>query len=116
MSIFSERLKNSREAKQWTRKQASQEFKLPYSTYSNYENGSREPDIDTITKMAKTFGTSTDFLLGKTDNPSLPNKNTYTKNVDLKDDPVVISYGGKPVSKDDMEIIKAILRRHEDNE
>ena len=33
-------------------------------TYTRYENGSREPDFDTISKFANYFGVSTDYLLG----------------------------------------------------
>ena len=33
-------------------------------TYTRYENGSREPDFDTISKLANYFGVSTDYLLG----------------------------------------------------
>lgn len=33
-------------------------------TYTRYENGSRKPDFDTISKLADYFGVSTDYLLG----------------------------------------------------
>lgn len=70
MSVFSERLTNARELKHWTRKRAVAEFGIPYQTYSNYENGKREPDVDTIAKMAKRLDTTIDYLLGNTDNPN----------------------------------------------
>ena len=38
-----------------------------------------------------------------------------TKSVDLEKDPVVLSYGGRPVSDEDMDVIKAILERHKND-
>ena len=37
------------------------------------------------------------------------------KSVDLEKDPVVLSYGGRPVSEEDMDVIKAILERHKND-
>ena len=39
------------------------------ATYNRYEVGSREPDIQTIIKLADFFSVSTDYLLGRTDKP-----------------------------------------------
>lgn len=49
MSVFSERLTEARKMMGWTRKRAVSEIGIPYQTYSNYEQGKREPDINTIT-------------------------------------------------------------------
>ena len=35
--------------------------------------------------------------------------------IDLENDPVVLSYGGRPVSEEDMDVIKAILERHKND-
>lgn len=55
MSIFSERLTNARELKHWTRKRAVAEFGIPYQTYSNYENGKREPDLADMLDNAHSY-------------------------------------------------------------
>ena len=34
---------------------------------ANYEQGSRQPDYDTLLKLSEYFGVSTDYLLGRTD-------------------------------------------------
>lgn len=78
MSLFSERLTEVRKNMNWTRKRAVSEFRIPYQTYSNYESGKREPDLDTITKFATAFNTSTDYLIGLTDNPNPINNPTDT--------------------------------------
>ncbi|MET3508429.1 helix-turn-helix domain-containing protein [Halalkalibacter oceani] len=36
---------------------------------ANYEQGSRQPDYDTLNKIADFFDVSVDYLLGRTDNP-----------------------------------------------
>lgn len=38
---------------------------LPYTTYVNYEKGTREPGSEMLMKLADFFGTSIDELLGK---------------------------------------------------
>lgn len=42
-------------------------------TYTNYENGKREPDMETLKKLAQYFGVSIDFLLNFIP-PVLPEK------------------------------------------
>lgn len=33
-------------------------------TYTNWENGNREPDLSTVIKFSEIFNVSTDYLLG----------------------------------------------------
>ena len=73
-------------------------------TVTKWENGKAEPSGSAIKELSKFFNVSADYLLGNTQSENV--------NIDLKQDPTVISYGGKPVSSEDMEIIKAILERH----
>lgn len=44
------------------------------TTYSNYETGKRDPDTDTVVKLANLFDVTTDYLLGNTDDPTPPFK------------------------------------------
>lgn len=109
MSIFSERLTNARELKHWTRKRAVAEFGIPYQTYSNYENGKREPDVGTIAKMAKTLDTTADYLLGATDDPSPRSSNlSSTDLADMLDN--VRSYDGKTFDEHDKELLTTFLK------
>lgn len=39
-------------------------------TVNNYENGKRKPDQEMFEKIADFFGVSTDYLLGRTHNPT----------------------------------------------
>ncbi len=78
------------------------------STYANYEYGRREPDVETMKKLAKLYNVTVDYLVGNDDAESTK------QTVDLAKDPEVLLYNGHKVSAEDMEVIKAILERHED--
>lgn len=45
---------------------------------ANYEQGSRQPDYETLDIIADFFNVSTDYLLGRVENPELKNKVTVT--------------------------------------
>lgn len=42
------------------------------NVYSRYERGDREIPVWAVIKLAEYYQTSTDYILGRTDNPSLP--------------------------------------------
>ena len=50
-----------------TTKEVANDLKMPRSTYSNYEQGVSQPDFETLVRIAKYFDTSTDYLLGLSD-------------------------------------------------
>ncbi len=61
------RLKAIREDSDVTQKQLAEYLHIGQNTYSQYENGQRGLPIDVLIKLAKYFGTSTDYILGLTD-------------------------------------------------
>lgn len=63
---LSETLKYLRAEKGLTQGQIADMLKVGRSTYTHYENGGREPDIETLQKLSNFFNVSTDYLLGKT--------------------------------------------------
>jgi Predicted transcriptional regulators len=63
-----------------------------------------------LQKVADYFHVSTDYLLGRTDNPNLPD-NTIVTDEDL--DKVldgVMSFGGKPLTDEDREAVRAFMQ------
>jgi len=48
-------------------KETAEKLGMPYTTYVNYEKGTREPNSETLIQLANFFGTSIDYLLGKND-------------------------------------------------
>jgi len=57
-------LKELRESKGLSQVQLAKELGLNHRTISQYENGTREPDIDTIKKLIKYFNVTAGQLLG----------------------------------------------------
>ncbi|MFR0540100.1 helix-turn-helix domain-containing protein [Lactobacillus delbrueckii] len=106
MSEISTRLTYLRERQGWTKTRVAQSLGMSLQKYANYEYGSREPDLETIAKIASLYDVSADYLLGR----KAPEKHE----IDLAKDPEVLLYNGHKVSAEDMEVIKAILERHED--
>lgn len=51
----------------WNMKEAAKELGLPYTTYVNYEKGSREPNSETLIMFSEFYGVSIDYLLGNSD-------------------------------------------------
>lgn len=63
---FPGRLKNARIKAGYTQKEVQEETGIERSRISYYENGKREPDIETLGELATLYGVSTDWLLGIT--------------------------------------------------
>ena len=47
---------------------------LTQGTISNWKSGKNKPSLDAVSKIADYFDVSVDYLLGKTDNPTPPEK------------------------------------------
>lgn len=54
--LIAENLKKIRENKKCSKAEMARLLKIPYTTYNNYETGTREPKIETIIKIANILG------------------------------------------------------------
>ena len=61
---FYENLKLAREQKGLSQKDVAEKVGVAKSTYSLYESGNREPNVQTIKKLANVLDVSADELLG----------------------------------------------------
>lgn len=61
------RLKDIREDSDLTQREVAEYLHIKQNTYSQYENGQRGLPIDLLIKLAAYFHTSTDYILGLTD-------------------------------------------------
>lgn len=59
------RMKQLREEKGLNMKDVAKALGMPYTTYVNYEKGTREPSSEILIQIANFFGTSIDYLVGK---------------------------------------------------
>lgn len=100
------RIKEARLQKNYTQKDLAKLLNVKSTTVSGWELERNEPSLETLKKMSNILGISFDYLARVNQNSG------NVEHIDLKEEPKVISYGGKPISKEDMEIIKAILERH----
>lgn len=62
--MFGDRLKKLRESKHLKQSDLAKELGIGRTTLSNYELNNREPDFNTLGKIANYFNVSIDYLLG----------------------------------------------------
>lgn len=67
MSVFSDRLVALRKELQLNQTEFGARINKVRSTVGGYEAEGKEPDIATLITMARTFGVTTDYLLGNSD-------------------------------------------------
>jgi len=65
--VFAERLKALRAEKAEKQQEIAQVLGITASAYGFYESGKNLPSVDALIKLARHFGVSTDYLLGRTD-------------------------------------------------
>lgn len=85
------------------------EDRIGFGKNSIYKWKKQSPKTETLQKVADYFHVSTDYLLGRTDNPNPISENS-SKEVDVSDDTVIMTYGGKPLSDADRQIVLAATR------
>lgn len=64
------KMKGLRKGMDITQEAIASKLNVDRSTYSNYERGITEPDVETIIKLSKIFNVSTDELLGREEEPA----------------------------------------------
>ena len=67
MNKFAERLKELRIDAGKSRAELAREINVSERLISYWENGKRECDFEMLLRLASLFGTSVDYLLGRTD-------------------------------------------------
>ncbi|MDA2701384.1 helix-turn-helix transcriptional regulator [Bacillus cereus] len=70
MNTFGKKLKYLREERKkdnvkWTQTYVANQLGVARTTYTAYENDTKQPPMETILKIANLFSVSTDFLLGR---------------------------------------------------
>ncbi|MGX5858969.1 helix-turn-helix domain-containing protein [Streptococcus sanguinis] len=86
------------------------EEKLGYSKNTIYNLKNSKPSTERISEIADYFGVSTDYLLGRTDNPAIAGEKAPEHEIELDDlDGRIMLFDGKPLSDDDKRAIKGII-------
>ena len=69
--IFQERLKKARDLRDWNQNELAIRADLPPSSIAHFEAGSRKPSFDTLRRIANALDVTTDYLLGRVDDPAM---------------------------------------------
>ena len=104
--MFPEKIKELRKSKKFTQKDVAEKIGITRPAYTAYEIGKRQPDFETLQKIADLYEVSIDYLLGREE---IENSPQYTS-VDLdKMLDSAMSFDGKPMTDNDREVIRAYL-------
>lgn len=69
--LFQERLRVARDLRGWSQGELAKRAGMPPSSIAHFEAGSRKPSFDTLRRLANALEVTTDYLLGRVDDPGL---------------------------------------------
>ena len=69
--VFRIRLRQARELRGWNQGDIAERAGMPASSIAHFESGSRRPSFDSLRRLANALEISTDYLLGRVDDPGL---------------------------------------------
>lgn len=88
---------------------AKLEESLGYSTNYFYTLKTKAPNAERLAEIANYFNVSTDYLLGRTDNPRIASDESLSE-IDLKKDAAEsFFYDGHELNEEDLDLITSIL-------
>lgn len=96
--MFHTRLRALREEAGYrTQKSFGEAFGVAQTTVANWEGGKREPNYETTLRLAEFFGTSTDYLMGRSDQ-------RQTAEREIRDEDLMAAFWGgeKDLSPEEM--------------
>ena len=89
------------------------EEKLGYSKNTLYSLKRQKVSSERLQEIADYFNVSTDYLLGRTDNPKIATDGDASAPLDLRDIAAQsMLFDGKPLTEEDIDFIKAVLEAH----
>lgn len=81
--MLKNRLKELRKRENITQVQFAKIFDISPGTIAMWETGKREPDIDTLIRIADYFNVSVDYLLGKSENKKMPTDDNTDEHINV---------------------------------
>ena len=89
------------------------EEKLELGKNSLYGLKRNQPSAERLQQIADYFNVSTDYLLGRTENPNIAKDGDASAPLDLRDIAAQsMLFDGKPLSEEDIDFITAVLEAH----
>lgn len=89
------------------------EEKLGYSKNTLYSLKRQKVSSERLQEIADYFNVSTDYLLGRTENPNIAKDGDASAPLDLRDIAAQsMLFDGKPLTEEDIDFITAVLEAH----
>ena len=89
------------------------EEKLGYSKNTLYSLKRQKVSSERLQEIADYFNVSTDYLLGRTDNPKIATDGDASAPLDLRDIAAQsMLFDGKPLTEEDIDFMTAVLEAH----
>ena len=107
-NIISSQIKAFRKKRGWTQVQLAEKMNVSTQTVSNWENGIKFPRMGTLQKLADLFGVEVGDITSNP-NQSILNGLSVDEAVDN-----LRAYQGKPISDDEKEVLKDIIKGYLD--
>ncbi len=86
------------------------EEQLGFSRNTIYNMKTKKPNAERVAAIADYFNVSTDYLLGRTDNPRIAKDNDNSMTIDLKKDAEeTFFFDGHELNDEDIDLITSIL-------
>ncbi|SNH53111.1 phage DNA-binding protein [Streptococcus pneumoniae] len=90
---------------------------LGYGRNTLYKIKNSTPNAERIAEIANYFNVSTDYLLGRTDNPAIAGNDEFAQVngqiIDLRKAAAnTMLFDGKPLNEDDIDFITSVLSAH----
>lgn len=90
---------------------------LGYGRNTLYKIKNSTPNAERIAEIANYFNVSTDYLLGRTDNPAIAGSDEFAQVngqiIDLRKAAAnTMLFDGKPLNEDDIDFITSVLSAH----
>lgn len=121
MKRYGERIAFLREQQRMTQADFAAALGISRAALSHYETNRREPDYETMTKIADHFRVTTDYLLGRTDNKGIlanpnPEPNGFARSLELSDEDTVqnlpLTVDGRRLTSGEAKRFVAFVRAH----
>ena len=120
MGSFQNIFKELRIASGMTQTETAEKLGISRSTIGMYETGAREPDFETLEKIADFFHVNMDYLLGRTNGSPANGEARYYLNDDARDmaqflfenpEYKVLFDASRKVKKEDIDFVKQMIDR-----
>lgn len=95
------RIRELRLANGWKQSDLAKQLNVGQNTISNWETGRYEPDLDMLKRLSAIFACTTDYILGRTLEPSESDNNEIKK---------AAAQLGRPLDETDIRLLELLKR------